>query len=164
MSYPRAVLEFLFGNRTAVQILLSLLRAGGAAGASANQWARDLKIPLNMVQKQLHRLERGGVLTSRFQGRARLYGWNAGYPLQAELRRLLKKAARLSKNQLTPPSPDPADGSRLPLRKRVELGDELSRQAEILNPYRHPKPFVKTFASFDAYEDWKEKQKNPWLL
>ena len=155
------MLEFLFGNKTAVQILLCLQRGGCS---STNQLARDLKIPLNMVQKQLLRFERGGVLTSRFQGRSRLYEWNASYPLRTELKRLLKKAARLSRDQLISPPPDPADGSRLPLRKRVELGDELSRQAERLNPYRHPKPFVKTFDSFDAYEEWKGKQKSPWLV
>jgi hypothetical protein len=44
------------------------------------------------VQKQLDKLEAGGVLASTVVGRTRLYRFNPRYPLRAELRALLDKA------------------------------------------------------------------------
>ena len=44
------------------------------------------------VQKQLDKLEAGGVLVSRVIGRTRLYQFNPRYPLLAELRAFLDKA------------------------------------------------------------------------
>jgi len=39
--------------------------------------------------------------------------------------------------------------------------EQLFRDFRALTPYRY-KPFVKMFKSFDAYEQWKRAQTNPW--
>lgn len=44
------------------------------------------------IQKQLDKLEAGGVLASRTAGRTRLYTFNPRYPLLAELSALLEKS------------------------------------------------------------------------
>jgi hypothetical protein len=43
----------------------------------------------------LNRLERGGLITSYYQGKTRLYEFNPSYPLMSELEQLLKKAYTL---------------------------------------------------------------------
>ncbi|MCP3984927.1 MAG: ArsR family transcriptional regulator [bacterium] len=46
---------------------------------------------LHMVQRQLERFERAGLLVSTLKGRTRLYTWNPRYPFLTELRALLAK-------------------------------------------------------------------------
>ena len=58
----------------------------------AREISRFFKTDLAPVQKQLERLENGGVLYSRSAGRTRLYGLNPRYPFLAELRALLDSA------------------------------------------------------------------------
>jgi len=58
----------------------------------AREISRFFKTDLAPVQKQLERLENGGVLYSRSAGRTRLYGLNPRYPFLRELRALLDKA------------------------------------------------------------------------
>jgi hypothetical protein len=48
------------------------------------------------IQKQLDRLESGGVLVSRMAGRTRLYSFNPRYPFLKELQSLLEKALSFS--------------------------------------------------------------------
>lgn len=58
----------------------------------ASEIAATFSIPLNMVQKQLKRLEAGGVIVGVNKGRMRLFTWNPRYYFRAELQLLLEKA------------------------------------------------------------------------
>jgi len=58
----------------------------------AREIARFFETDLDPIQKQLGRLEIGGVLVSRTVGRTRLYEFNPRYPFLKELRDLLEKA------------------------------------------------------------------------
>ena len=60
---------------------------------------------------------------------------------------------------------------RVPRRRRPRGDSPAARLAEAerlfldfraLTPYRY-RPFMKTFASFEAYEEWKRAQANPWF-
>jgi hypothetical protein len=57
----------------------------------AREIARFYQTGLDPIQKQLEKLERGGVLVSRTAGRTRLYSFNPRYPFIEELRKLLEK-------------------------------------------------------------------------
>ncbi len=82
------MLEPLLGSLNRERILLFLyVRNEGYA----RQIARYYDIDLAPVQKQLHRLELGGVLYSRAAGRTRLFGLNPRYPFINELQALLDK-------------------------------------------------------------------------
>lgn len=83
------MLEPLLGSRNKERILLYLrVRKEGYA----REIARFFKTDLAPVQKQLERLENGGVLYSRSVGRTRLYGLNPRYPFLRDLRSLLDGA------------------------------------------------------------------------
>jgi DNA-binding transcriptional ArsR family regulator len=84
------VLEGLLGNATAEKVLLYLeqYEEGYAAAIAANFDG----VSLSMVQTQLARFERAGVLVSALKGRTRLYTWNPRYAFLGELRALLRKA------------------------------------------------------------------------
>lgn len=144
----------LFGNRTAELVLLFLARHGEVY---ATQIARELEIPVNMVQKQLERFELSGVFSSSLEGRRRVYTWNSRYPALRPLKKLLEQLNACAAD-------DPADGSHLSLAERLELSRELAEGAARLSPCDRPEPFVKSFESYAAYEAWRKKQKNPWLL
>ncbi len=144
----------LFGNRTADLVLLFLFRYGEVY---ATQIAEELEIPVNMVQKQLERFERSGVIASSLKGRRRIYGWNTSYPAIRPLKRLL---ARLNACV----AEDPADGGHLSIEERVELSRKLQERAARLNPCKRPEGFTKSFGSYESYEAWRKKQKNPWLI
>jgi hypothetical protein len=46
---------------------------------------------------------------------------------------------------------------------RLAEAERLYQDFVALTPYRRPKPFVKSFDSFEAYEAWRRAQRNPWL-
>ena len=81
--------ELLFGNSTIEKALLFLARFGEGY---PTQIAKNFSIPLNMVQKQMDKLERAGILVSQLKGRTRVYTWNPRYPLKKELMAFLNKA------------------------------------------------------------------------
>ena len=58
----------------------------------AREIARFFDTDLDPIQKQLEKLDVGGVLGSRTAGRTRLYSFNPRYPFLKELRSLLEKA------------------------------------------------------------------------
>jgi DNA-binding transcriptional ArsR family regulator len=91
------LLESLFGSRTRVLVLTRLLRAGETW---PRQLAREVNCDVYAVQSQLARLASAGVVTSRRQGRMKLYRLNPDCPLLPELRALLERAASPEK----PPS------------------------------------------------------------
>jgi hypothetical protein len=83
------MLEGIFGNASAEKVLFYLEKYGeGYATAIAKAFDGTT---LHMVQRQLERFERAGLLVSTLKGRTRLYTWNPRYPFLAELRALLSK-------------------------------------------------------------------------
>lgn len=86
------MLEVLCGNRNVQRILLFLFVNGRCYGT---QLHRLLQTPLTPIQKALLRLEKGGLITSCYEGKTRLYRFNPAYPLMNELELLLKKAFTL---------------------------------------------------------------------
>jgi hypothetical protein len=81
--------DSLFGNSTADRVLLFLARF---REGYPRQIAKNFEIPINMVQKQLEKFERAGILSSRLKGHTRLYTFNPRYPFKDELLNLLNKA------------------------------------------------------------------------
>ena len=83
------MLESLLGSRTREQVLMYILARDEAY---ATEIARFYEISPNGVQKQLDRLEEGGVFVSWRAGRTRLYSFNPRFPFLKDLRALLEKA------------------------------------------------------------------------
>ncbi len=83
------MLEYLFGSKHAEHVLMFLVARGEGY---ASEIARFFDTNLYGIQKQLDRLEMGGVLVSRKVGRTRIYTFNPRYPFLNELQALLKKA------------------------------------------------------------------------
>ena len=83
------MLEPLLGSKSSERVLIFLL---AREESYAREIARFFSISLDAVQKQLRKLERGGVLVSRTAGRTRMYRFNPRYPFLKELSALLKKA------------------------------------------------------------------------
>ncbi len=90
------MLKSLFGNRNVERILLFLLVNEKCYGAQIQSL---LRVPLTPVQKALSRLEKEGVISSRYEGKTRIYQFNPAYPLRPELETLLKKAYTLLPSQ-----------------------------------------------------------------
>lgn len=86
------MLEVLCGNKNVQKILIFLFVNGKCYGT---QLHRFLNSPLTPLQKALNRLEKGGLITSYYEGKTRLYQFNPAYPLLSELEQLLKKAYTL---------------------------------------------------------------------
>lgn len=84
--------EVLVGNKSVERILLFLFVNEKCYGT---QLHRVLGVPLTPIQKALSRLEQGGVITSYFEGKNRVYSFNPVYPLLNELEALLKKVYTL---------------------------------------------------------------------
>lgn len=83
------MLESLFGNATVEKVLLYMQNYNEGY---ASEIGATYSISLSVIQKQLKRLEDGGVLVSQPKGRTRLYLWNPRYPFSKELHSLLEKA------------------------------------------------------------------------
>jgi biotin operon repressor len=80
------LLKAIVGSLTAEKVLLYLQNYEQAYG---REIADTFGIAQSQVQKQLIKLEAGGVLVSRLIGRTRLYHWNPRNPLVPALRGLL---------------------------------------------------------------------------
>lgn len=102
-------LESLFGSRTRVLVLTHLFQAGETW---PRQLAREVNCDVYAVQSQLARLADAGVVTSRRQGRMRLFRLNPDYPLLPELRALLDRAA-------SPEAPGTERDDRFTLVRRI---------------------------------------------
>lgn len=83
------MLEALFGNQTVEKVLFFL--SVNDEGYS-KEIADTFSISLNMVQKQLQRLEDGGVIVSQPKGRTRMFLWNPRFPFLKELQAFLNRA------------------------------------------------------------------------
>lgn len=83
------MLEPLFGSLNCERVLIFL---SARSEGYAREMARFFDAALGPFQKQLEKLEVGGVLFSKLVGRTRLYGFNPRYPFLQELKALLEKA------------------------------------------------------------------------
>ena len=83
------MLESIVGSATAEKVLLYLQNYEQAHGRGI---AAAFGLAQSQVQKQLRKLESGGVLVSRLAGRTRLYEWNPRNVLVPPLRALLQVA------------------------------------------------------------------------
>jgi predicted ArsR family transcriptional regulator len=82
------MLEALFGNSTAEKVLLYIANYGEG---HINGIARRFGISPSQVQKQLIRLEAGGILVARTFGNARIFSLNPRWAFRKELLKLLEK-------------------------------------------------------------------------
>jgi hypothetical protein len=83
------MLEPLLGTENSERVLIFLLtREEGYA----REIAQFFDANLYAIQRQLDKLEAGGILVSRTAGRTRLYQFNPRYPFLKELKQLLEKA------------------------------------------------------------------------
>ncbi len=83
------MLEPLFGAANREKVLFYLQARGESY---PREIAEYYKTGLSPIQKQMERLEEGGILYSRMVGRTRLYAFNPRYPMLDELTALLDKA------------------------------------------------------------------------
>lgn len=83
------MLEPIFGNPTIEKVLLYLQNYNEGY---ASEISNSFSISLSVVQKQLKRLEDGGIIVSQLKGRTRLFMWNPRYPFRKELQNLLEKS------------------------------------------------------------------------
>ena len=83
------MIEVLLGSKNAERVLIYIfMREEGYAREVARFFNTDLK----SIQKQMDKLESGGVVVSREVGRTRPYAFNPRYPFLNELKSLLEKA------------------------------------------------------------------------
>jgi predicted ArsR family transcriptional regulator len=83
------MLVSLFGTENSERVLIFLLARNEGY---AREIAQLFDTNLYSIQRQLDKLEAGGVLVSRTAGRTRLYQFNPRYPFLNELKQLLQKA------------------------------------------------------------------------
>jgi predicted transcriptional regulator len=83
------MLESLLGSANCERVLIFLAARNEGY---AREITRFFETGLGPIQKQLEKLEAGGVLFSRLAGRTRIYAFDPRYPFLQELKRLLEKA------------------------------------------------------------------------
>lgn len=81
------MIEVIFGNKTAAKIMLYLFHYGEAY---ANGLARDMKITLSQVQKQLDKFELAGILVSKKMGTVRIYTFNPKLGVTKKIKELIQ--------------------------------------------------------------------------
>lgn len=120
------MLQALCGNKNVQNILIFLFVNGKCYGT---QLHRSLKTPLTPIQKALNRLEKGGLITSYYEGKTRLYHFNSAYPLLEELEQLLKKAYTLlpphKKRDYYTAKPDPSAQQKNPTQTLLAFWGKL---------------------------------------
>ena len=84
-----AMLDPILGSVNAERVLVFLLTRGDGY---AREIARFFGADPDSIQKQLVKLESGGVLTSREVGRTVTYQFNPRYAFLPELKQLIEKA------------------------------------------------------------------------
>ena len=92
------MLEPVFGSLVREQVLLFIYSHGEGY---AREISRYFETPLDSVQKQLKRLERGSVLICERKGRTLIYRFNKKYPFLNELCELLYRVNYYSSSNTT---------------------------------------------------------------
>jgi len=90
------MLVTLIGSEAREKVLIFIL---SREKGYATEIARFFGTNLYSIQKQLDRLEVGGVLVSFKAGRTRMYEFSPRYPFLNELKQLLKKALSFYPNE-----------------------------------------------------------------
>ena len=85
-EWSDSILCSIFGNKTAACVLLFIQQNNEA---HANRIANTFGFGLNMVQRQLKRLEQNYILNSRVMGNVRLYSFNTRNPTVNNLKTFL---------------------------------------------------------------------------
>lgn len=85
------MLEPLLGSKSSEKVLIFIESRGEGY---AREISRLSGIALDPIQKQLDKLEIGGILASQTKGRTRIYTFNPRYPFLNELKQMLDKALR----------------------------------------------------------------------
>lgn len=85
----RSMLEPLLGSKSSEKVLIFIEVLGEGY---AREISRFFGIALDPIQKQLGKLELGGVLVSFLKGRTLIYSFNPRYPFLKELKVILNKA------------------------------------------------------------------------
>ncbi len=80
-------LEVLFGSRSAAQVLLFLQNYGEG---HARRIATTFEVAPMAIQRQLRRMEDGGLLVSRMVGNTRVFTWNPRSATARDLRTFLE--------------------------------------------------------------------------
>lgn len=83
------MIEVILGSKNVERVLIYIYERGEGY---AREIARFYETDLLPIQKQLDKLEAGGVLVSREVGKTRPYVFNPRYPFIKELKALLEKA------------------------------------------------------------------------
>jgi len=83
------MLEAIFGSKNRERVLQFILANGEGY---AKEIADFYSTSLDPIQKQLEKMELGGVLVSKNVGRTRLFVFNPRYAFLNELKALLEKA------------------------------------------------------------------------
>lgn len=83
------MLKPILGSVSSERVLVFILARNEGY---AREISRFFETDFGPIQKQLVKLEDGGVLVSHTAGRIRLYTFNTRYPFLEELRSLLEKA------------------------------------------------------------------------
>ena len=83
------MIETILGNSNKEKVLIYLAARGEGY---PREIARYFITDLAPIQKQMEKLEFGGILYSKLIGRTRLYAFNPRYPFLKELLALLNKA------------------------------------------------------------------------
>jgi len=91
------MLESILGSKCREQVLQFILANDNGY---PTQIAKFYKLTVDPVQKQLERLEFGGVLVSHNVGKTILYSFNPRYAFLNELKALLLKAREFYKPEL----------------------------------------------------------------
>lgn len=82
------MLESILGSVSNERVLIFLV---AREQGYATEIARFFDTNLFPIQRQLEKLESGGVLVSKTMGRTRIYSFNPRYPFLQELKTLLQK-------------------------------------------------------------------------
>ena len=90
--------QSLFGNAVAENVLLYIANYGEGY---INKIARTYGVSPSQVQKQLVRLEAGGILVSRRLGNLRVFTFNPRLAIRRELVALLEKELQLQPKEVT---------------------------------------------------------------
>ncbi|MBC7371345.1 MAG: ArsR family transcriptional regulator [Bdellovibrionaceae bacterium] len=89
--------QALFGNNIAEKVLLYIANYGEGY---INKIAKTYEVSPSQVQKQLKRLEAGGILVSRMTGNLRVFTWNPRLAIKKELQELLEKELSLMSKEV----------------------------------------------------------------
>lgn len=91
------MIESILGSSTSEKVMMFLYARDEGY---PREIARFFSTDLTPVQKQLSKLEAGGILVSRLAGRTRLFSFNPRYPMMKELKALLAKTLEFYPSEL----------------------------------------------------------------